>query len=53
MGANHTFEFNNVPPGDYRITSRPNPSNSNRHYAPEQIVTVSPGDRTNVKVVYE
>ena len=39
-----TFEFNNVPPGEYRITSHPNPSNSNRQYAPEQIVTVTPGD---------
>jgi len=48
-----TFEFNNVPPGEYRIISRPNPSNSNRQYAPEQVVTVTPGDRTNVKVVYE
>lgn len=48
-----TFEFNNVPPGEYRITSRPNPSNSNRHYAPEQVVTVAPGERTNVKVIYE
>jgi 5-hydroxyisourate hydrolase-like protein (transthyretin family) len=48
-----TFEFNNVPPGEYRITSRPNPSSSNRQYAPEQMMTVAPGDRTNVKVVYE
>ena len=48
-----TFEFNNVPPGEYRITSRPNPSNSNRQYVPEQIVTVAPGDPTQVKVIYE
>ena len=48
-----TFEFNNVPPGDYRITSRPNPSNSNRQYAPEQMVTVTPGGHINVTVVYE
>jgi hypothetical protein len=48
-----TFEFNNVPPGQYRVTSRPNPSNSNRQYAPEQVVTVSPGSPTQVKVVYE
>lgn len=48
-----TFEFSNVPPGEYRITSRPNPSNSNRQYAPEQVVTVAPGERTNVKVIYE
>jgi hypothetical protein len=48
-----TFEFNNVPPGEYRITSRPNPANSNRQYASEQVVTVAPGERTNVKVIYE
>jgi hypothetical protein len=48
-----TFEFNNVPPGEYRITSRPNPSNSTRQYAPEQIVTVTLGAPTQVKVVYE
>jgi hypothetical protein len=48
-----TFEFNNVPPGEYRVTSRPNPANSNRQYAPEQVVTVAPGERTNVKVIYE
>jgi 5-hydroxyisourate hydrolase-like protein (transthyretin family) len=48
-----TFEFNNVPPGEYRITSRPNPSNSNRQYAPEQMVTVTPGGRINARLVYE
>lgn len=31
----------------------PDPSNSNRQYAPEQVVTVAPSDRMNVKVVYE
>jgi Carboxypeptidase regulatory-like domain len=51
--ADGTFEFSNVPPGEYRITSRPNPSTSNRQYAPEQVVTVAPGDQTNVKVIYE
>jgi hypothetical protein len=48
-----TFEFNNVPPGEYLVTSHPNPSNSNRQYAPEQIIKVSPGGPTQVKVVYE
>jgi len=48
-----TFEFDKVPPGEYRIKSRPNPSNSNRQYAPEQIVTVAPGAPTKVKVIYE
>jgi hypothetical protein len=47
-----TVEFTNVPPGQYRITSRPNPAHSSREYA-EQIVTVTPGPPINVKVVYE
>jgi hypothetical protein len=51
--ADGTFEFSNVPPGEYRITSRPNPSTSNRQYASEQVVTVAPGDQTNVNVIYE
>lgn len=42
-----------APPDDYRITGRPNPSKSDRQYASEQVVTVAPGDRTNVKVVNE
>ena len=48
-----TFEFNNVPPGEYRIKSEPNPSSPNRQYAPEQVITVVPGGRCAVKVVYE
>jgi hypothetical protein len=48
-----TFGFDSIPPGEYRVTSRPNPSNSTRQYAPEQIITVTPGERTQVKVVYE
>jgi 5-hydroxyisourate hydrolase-like protein (transthyretin family) len=48
-----SLEFKDVPPGEYRVTSRPNPSNSDRQYTPEQIVTVTPGGRANVKVVYE
>ena len=48
-----TYEFKNMPPGEYRITSRPNPGSSNRQYAPEQIVTVKPGVPVEVKVVYE
>ena len=48
-----TFEFTDVPPGEYRITSHPNPSGSNRQSAREQIVTVVPNRSTQVKVVYE
>jgi hypothetical protein len=51
--ADGTYDFPDVPPGEYRLTARPNPSNSNRQYAPEQVVTVTPGGRATVKVVYE
>ncbi len=30
VNDNGTFEFNHVPPGEYRVKSHPNPSNSNR-----------------------
>ncbi len=48
-----TFEFTNVPPGEYRITSRPNPGSTARQYTAEQTVTVKAGIQTTVKVVYE
>lgn len=48
-----TFEFNHVPPGQYRVRSHPNPYNSNRQYAPEHTVTVAPGAPAEVKVIYE
>jgi len=48
-----TFEFNHVPPGEYRIRSHPNPYNSDRQYAPEHTVTVAPGAPAEVKVIYE
>ncbi len=48
-----TIEFKNMPPGQYRLTSRPNPANSNRKYTSEQIVTVKPGDPVVVKMIYE
>lgn len=47
------IEFKDMPPGEYRVSSRPNPSSSSRNYAPEQIVTVKPGGRANVKLIYE
>jgi len=47
-----TVEFNNVPPGDYRLNCRPNPSHGQQS-APEQIVTVKPGAPVTVKFVYE
>jgi hypothetical protein len=42
-----------VPPDESCITNRPNPSDSDQQYAPEQVVAVAPGVRTNIKVVYE
>jgi hypothetical protein len=48
-----TVDMKDVPPGEYRISSRPNPANSNKEYAKEQIVTVKPGATTNVKIIYE
>lgn len=48
-----TIEFKNMPPGQYRITSRPNPYDSRRKYTPEQIITVKPGDPVVVKMIYE
>ena len=48
-----TYEFTNVPPGDYRINCRPNPANSNKTYTPEQIVTVKPGEPVKVTMVFE
>jgi len=48
-----TIEFKNMPPGQYRLNSQPNPANSDRKYTREQIVTVKPGDPVTVKMVYE
>jgi hypothetical protein len=48
-----TYQFENVPPGDYRINCHPNPSNSNRKYTPERIIAVKPGEPTPVKMVFE
>jgi hypothetical protein len=46
-------EFNDVPPGEYRISSRPNPGHKSPTYPPDQIITVTAGKRTSIKVVYE
>jgi hypothetical protein len=50
--ADGTFEFNNVPPGDYRLTCRTNPSRGEQG-PPAQIITVKPGAPVIVKFVYE
>ncbi len=49
---NGVADFPNRPPGEYHITSRPNPGTREK-YAPEQIVTVKSGETTDVKVIYE
>ena len=51
--ADGTHDFSDVPSGEYRLTARPNPTNSNQQFAPEQVVTVTPGGRATVKVVHE
>jgi hypothetical protein len=51
--ADGTHDFSDVPPGEYRVTSQPNPANTDRRYAPEQVIEVKPGARTEVKVRYE
>jgi hypothetical protein len=53
VNAEGILEFKDMPPGEYRVTSRPNPSTTSRQYVPDQMVTVSPGARVNVKLVYE
>jgi hypothetical protein len=50
--ADGTFEFNNVPPGDYRLTCGTNPSRGHPN-PPPQIITVKPGAPVIVKLVYE
>ena len=50
---NGTVEFTEVPAGEYRITSQPNPANSTKQYAPEQIIKLEPGKRVEVKIAYE
>jgi hypothetical protein len=46
------YEFKNVPPGEYRVTSRPNPGSGTRQYADHQLVTVEFGKTAEVRFVY-
>ena len=48
-----TVSFTEVPAGEYRITSQPNPANSNKRYAPEQVIKLDPGKRVEVRIAYE
>lgn len=47
-----TFEFNDVPPGDYRLSCHTNPSRGHP-YPPAQIITVKAGPPVTVTLVYE
>jgi len=51
--ADGSFEFTDVPPGEYRIICRPNPSFTNIPFAPEHIIAVKAGERATVKIIHE
>lgn len=48
-----TFTYKGVPPGDYVITARPNPSTTDRVYAEPQTVTVKAGETASVTVKFK
>ena len=47
-----TYDFSEVPSGEYRVTSRPNPGTTNKRYAPEQQIKMDPGATVSVRLVY-
>lgn len=47
-----TFEFSNVTPGEYRVTSHPNPSTVNKKYSEELLIKIAPGEKVSVKIKY-
>lgn len=51
--ADGTADFLGVLPGEYRLTSRPNPFMGTKKLPPEQIITVRAGEVTSVEIVYE
>ena len=48
-----SYTFTQVPPGEYQITSRPNPGSEAKKYAPTYQVTLAPGGQESVVIVYE
>ena len=46
-----TYEFMNVPPGEYVVTARPNPARTSVEYTTPQVVEVEPAVRTAVKLI--
>ena len=53
IDATASYTFNQAPPGEYRITSHPNPSSESKKYAPTYQVTLEPGGQASVVIVYE
>jgi Carboxypeptidase regulatory-like domain len=45
--------FHNMPPGEYRVTSRPNPGRASPTYPSAQFVTVLPGKGTAITLIYK
>jgi hypothetical protein len=48
-----TCQFIDVPPGEYRVTCRPNPSTTSKQSWPEKVITVSAAHTEPVKIIYE
>jgi hypothetical protein len=47
-----TFEFTEVWPGEYRVSSRPNPGSGGVSSAPDPCVRLEPGGQVEIKLVY-
>jgi protocatechuate 3,4-dioxygenase beta subunit len=45
--------FHNMPPGEYRVTSRPNPGHDSPSYPSAQFVGVLPGKGTAITLIYK
>ena len=41
-----------MPPGEYRVSTRPNPSTTGKIYAPDQMIKVEGGRKAEVIFVY-
>lgn len=52
VDVNGKAEYKSIPPGEYRLSSRPNPSSAKFVKPPEQIITIAPGASVAVKIIY-
>ena len=52
VNAEGLCEFKDMPPGEYRVSSRPNPGHASPDYPSEQLVTVTAGKRATITLVY-